>query len=64
MAKTETGADEALQLKHARGAGNAKAWQYAGAGIRKVVGVRVRNHAPRLTVPASSVSLIRVPLHS
>ena len=54
----------AVKLKHARGARKATAWQYAGGGIRKVGAVRVRHHALRLTVPASSVTLIRVPLHS
>jgi hypothetical protein len=62
--KATTALATAVKLKHARGAGNAKAWQYAGGGIRKVGGVRVRDHALRLTVPASSVTLIRVPLHS
>ena len=54
----------AVKLKHARGARKATAWQYAGGGIRKVGAVRARHHALRLTVPASSVTLIRVPLHS
>ena len=53
-----------MKLKHAPGAGKAQAWQYAGAGIRKVGGVRVRHHAVRLSFPASSVTLIRVPLRS
>ena len=62
--KATTALRTAVKLKHARGARKATAWQYAGAGIRKVGAVRVRHHALRLTVPASSVTLIRVPLHS
>ena len=63
--KATTALRTAVKLKHARGAGNARAWQYAGGGIRKASArVRVRHHAVRLTVPASSVTLIRVPLHS
>jgi hypothetical protein len=54
----------AVRLKHAGGARKSKAWQYAGSGIRKLGGVRVRHHAVRLTVPATSITLIRVPLHS
>ena len=54
----------AVKLKHARGARKGKAYQYAGAGIRKLGGVRVRHHAVRLTFPATSITLIRIPLRS
>ena len=57
-------ADGGQAQARARCTARRRAWQYAGAGIRKVGGVRVRHHALRLTVPASSVTLIRVPLHS
>jgi len=60
--KATTALRAAVRLKHARGARKAKAWQYAGSGLRKVGGVRVRHHAVRLTFPAQSVTLIRVPL--
>ena len=62
--KGTTALRTAVRLKHANGAGNARAWQYAGAGIRRLGGVRVQHHAVRLTLPASSVTLVRVPLHS
>jgi hypothetical protein len=51
-------------LKHAHGAGKAKGYQYAGAGIRRLGALKVRHHAVRLTLPALSVTLIRVPLRA
>ena len=62
--KATTALRAAVKLKHARGAGSARAWQYAGSGIRGLGALRVRHHAVRLNVPASSVTLIRVPLRS
>jgi hypothetical protein len=62
--KATTALRTAVKLKHARGVGKARAWQYAGGGIRGLGAVRVRHHAVRLTVPGSSVTLIRVPLPS
>ena len=64
MNKTSTPLRSAVRLKHARGTRKAKAYQYAGAGIRKLGAVRVRHHAVRLTFPAISITLIRVPLRS
>jgi hypothetical protein len=49
-------------LRHAAGARNAKGYQYAGAGLRRLGGLKVRHHAVRLTLPALSVTLIRVAL--
>ncbi len=54
----------AARLRHAKEAGKAKAYQYAGSGPRTLGTVRVRHHAVRLTVPATSVTLIRIPLRS
>ena len=62
--KATTALRTAVKLKHARGAGSARAWQYAGSGIRGLGALRVRHHAVRFIVPASSVTLIRVPLRS
>jgi len=62
--KATTALRTAVRLKHAGGAHQAKAWQYTGSGIRKLGGVRVRRHAVRLTLPGTSITLIRVPLHS
>ncbi len=60
--KASTALRSAVKLKHAGHPKRAKAFQYAGSGIRKLGTVRVRHHAVRLTLPAMSVTLIRVPL--
>ena len=52
----------AVRLKHAPGARKAKGYQYAGAGLRRLGGLRIRRHAVHLTLPALSVTLIRVPV--
>jgi hypothetical protein len=52
----------AVKLKHAAGARRAKGYQYAGAGLRRLGGLKVRHHTVRLTLPALSVTLIRVPI--
>jgi hypothetical protein len=54
----------AVRLKHARTGHRANAFQYAGGDIRRLGGVRVRHHRVRLTLPATSITLVRVPLHS
>ncbi len=60
--KASTALRTAVRLKHAGNAKRAEAFQYAGSRIRKLGAVRVRHHAVRLTLPAMSVTLIRVPL--
>lgn len=58
--KASTALRTAVQLKHAGRVGMAKAFQYAGDGIRRLGTIRVHHHGLRLTFPASSVTLIRV----
>jgi hypothetical protein len=60
--KAATALRTAVRLRHAGAALKAKAFQYAGAGIRRLGRIPVRHHAVRLILPASSVTLIRVPL--
>jgi hypothetical protein len=62
--KANTSLRTAVRLKHAAGARKAKGYQYAGAGLQKLGRVRVRHHAVRLTLPAYSVTLVRVPLRA
>jgi hypothetical protein len=62
--KATTSLKTAVALEHARTGRKATAFQYAGRGIRRLGAVRVRHHRVRLTLPASSVTLIRVPLRS
>jgi hypothetical protein len=62
--KATTALRTAVRLKHASGARKATAFLYAGAGIHKLGRVRVRHHAVRLTLPAMSVTLLRVPIRS
>lgn len=49
-------------LKHTEPGAHARAFQYAGAAIRKLGKVRVRGQRVALTLPPSSVTLVRVPL--
>jgi hypothetical protein len=52
----------AVKLKHAAGARRAEGYQYAGSGLRRLGGLKVRHHSVRLTLPALSVTLIRLPI--
>jgi hypothetical protein len=61
--KATTALRTAVKLRHAPGASKAKFYQYAGAGLRRLSRLHVRHHGVRLTFPALSVTLIRVPVH-
>jgi hypothetical protein len=52
----------AVRLAHARTGRKAVAFQYAGGPIRRLGAVGVRHHRLRLTLPPSSITLVRVPL--
>jgi hypothetical protein len=51
-----------LALHGARGAGRVTAYRWAGRGIARLPGPRVRRGAVRLALPASSVTVLRIAL--
>jgi hypothetical protein len=51
-----------VALQHARPRGKPKAYQYAGKQVRKVRSAKLRGRALRLSLPASSITLVQLPL--
>ena len=62
--KATTAVRTSLALRHARTGRKATAFRYAGGRIHPLGAVRVRQHRVRLTLPAASVTLVRVPVRS
>jgi len=62
--KASTSTRTAIRLRHARTGPKAKGFRYTGGGIHRLGAVRVRQHRIALTLPANSITLLRVPLRS